>query len=44
MDEGVLGINLQLEEGLGENMQIIVYVTYSSDIFLKGTEVITKVF
>ena len=44
MDEGVLGINLQLESGLSENMQIIVYVTHSSDIFLKGTEVITKVF
>ena len=44
MDGGSLGINLQLDTKLPENMQVIVYGTYSSDILLKGTEVITKSF
>lgn len=45
MDGGSLGVNLQLSgDGLKDNMQVIVYLTYSSDILLKGTEVITKSF
>ena len=44
MEGGSLGVNLQLDTKLPENMQVIVYATYSSDILLKGTEVITKSF
>ena len=44
MDGGSLGVNLQLSSPLLKNMQVIVYATYSADIHLKGTEVITKQF
>jgi hypothetical protein len=46
MDGGTLGLNLAIvaPDGLSKNMQVIVYVTYSSDINLKGSEVITKTF
>ena len=44
MDNGTLGVLLRLKKELTENMQVIVYCTYSSEIILKGSEVITHTF
>ena len=41
-DSGTLGINLHLESVLNQNMMMIVYSTYSSILYIKGTDVNTR--
>ena len=44
MDGGTLGLNIHLSSPATENLQVIFYATYSSEISLRNNRVITKTF